>query len=373
MNTQTDASRTLRIAGMNCASCVAHVEKALLKIDGVSAANVNLATETATLRVAPEVPFEALTEAVEKAGYEVVRDEAVLDIDGMTCAACVGRVEKALLRVPGVTGASVNLAARNARVELGDDVSVATLVAAVKKTGFDAKPAAETAESVREAAAANEERVLRRDVWIAVILTLPVFVLEMGSHLIPGMHEWVMENIGHTANGWIQAVLTTAVMFGPGLRFFRKGVPALLRAAPDMNALVAMGTGAAWSFSLVALIAPGVLPEGTANVYFEAAAVIITLILVGRLLEARARGRTSEAIRRLMKIAPRTARVRRNGETVELPIAEVIVGDVIEVRPGEKIAVDGEVIEGESFVDESMITGEPVPVEKKPGAEIVGG
>ena len=373
MNTQTDASRTLRIAGMNCASCVAHVEKALLKIDGVSAANVNLATETATLRVAPEVPFEALTEAVEKAGYEVVRDEAVLDIDGMTCAACVGRVEKALLRVPGVTGASVNLAARNARVELGDDVSVATLVAAVKKTGFDAKPAAETAESVREAAAANEERVLRRDVWIAVILTLPVFVLEMGSHLIPGMHEWVMENIGHTANGWIQAVLTTAVMCGPGLRFFRKGVPALLRAAPDMNALVAMGTGAAWSFSLVALIAPGVLPEGTANVYFEAAAVIITLILVGRLLEARARGRTSEAIRRLMKIAPRTARVRRNGETVELPIAEVIVGDVIEVRPGEKIAVDGEVIEGESFVDESMITGEPVPVEKKPGAEIVGG
>lgn len=373
MNTQTVAPRTLRIAGMNCASCVAHVEKALLKVDGVSAANVNLATETATISAVSEVPFEVLTGAVEKAGYEVVRNEAVLDIEGMTCAACVGRVEKALLRVPGVVDARVNLAARNARVETAGDVSVAALVAAVKKTGFGATPAAETAEGVREAAAVTEERELRRDVWIAVVLTLPVFILEMGSHLIPGMHEWVMATIGQTVNGWIQAVLTTAVMFGPGLRFFRKGIPALLRAAPDMNALVAMGTGAAWSFSLVALIAPGVLPEGTANVYFEAAAVIITLILVGRMLEARARGRTSEAIRRLMKIAPRTARVRRDGETVELSIAEVIVGDVIEVRPGEKIAVDGEVVEGESFVDESMITGEPVPVEKKPGAEVVGG
>ena len=367
------STRTLHVGGMSCASCVAHVEKALTRVPGVESASVNLATETATVAAAPEVAFDALVQAVEKAGYEVVRDETVLDIEGMSCAACVGRVEKVLLRVPGVVTASVNLAARNARVETAGEVTVAELVAAVKKAGFDARPAAEAAEGAREAAAAAEERELRRDVWIAAALTLPVFVLEMGSHLIPGVHEWIMATIGHTLNGWVQAVLTTAVMFGPGLRFFRKGVPALLRGAPDMNALVAIGTGAAWAYSLVALAAPGALPEGTANVYFEAAAVIITLILVGRLLEARARGRTSEAIRRLMKIAPRTARVRRDGEAVEVPIGEVAVGDVVEVRPGEKIAVDGEVVEGASFVDESMITGEPVPVEKVVGAQVVGG
>ncbi|MDX5446079.1 MAG: heavy metal translocating P-type ATPase [Zoogloeaceae bacterium] len=367
------SARTLHVGGMTCASCVAHVEKALARVPGVTSASVNLATETATVETAPDVSFDALVQAVEKAGYEVVRDETVLDIEGMSCAACVGRVEKVLLRVPGVVAASVNLAARNARVETAGEVPVAALVAAVKKAGFDAKPASEAAEGAREAAAAAEERELRRDVWIAAALTLPVFVLEMGSHLIPGMHEWVMATLGHTVNGWLQAVLTTAVMFGPGLRFFRKGVPALLRGAPDMNALVAIGTGAAWAYSLVALSAPGMLPEGTANVYFEAAAVIITLILVGRLLEARARGRTSEAIRRLMKIAPRTARVRRDGEAVEVPIGEVAVADVVEVRPGEKIAVDGEVVEGASFVDESMITGEPVPVEKAVGAQVVGG
>jgi P-type Cu+ transporter len=365
-------SRTLHVGGMTCASCVAHVEKALLKVPGVESASVNLATETATVAAAREVAFDALVQAVEKAGYEVVRDETVFDIEGMSCAACVGRVEKVLLRVPGVVTASVNLAARNARVETVGEVPVADLVAAVKKAGFDARPAAEAAEGAREAAAA-EERELRRDVWIAVALTLPVFVLEMGSHLIPGMHEWVMATLGHTLNGWIQAVLTTAVMFGPGLRFFRKGVPALLRGAPDMNALVAIGTGAAWAYSLVALAVPGALPEGTANVYFEAAAVIVTLILVGRLLEARAVRGAIFIRRRMASEARPRARVRRDGEAVEVPIGAVLVGDVIEVRPGEKIAVDGEVVEGASFVDESMITGEPVPVEKAAGAQVVGG
>ncbi|AUN95824.1 heavy metal translocating P-type ATPase [Pseudazoarcus pumilus] len=374
MSTQAaTGERTLHVSGMTCASCVAHVEKALAKVPGVEAASVNLATETATVTAAPDVAFEALEQAVERAGYEVVRDETVLDIEGMSCAACVGRVEKVLARVPGVVDASVNLAARRARVVSAGSVDTAALIEAVKKAGFEARPAAAANEDARENAAEIERRELVRDVWIAAAMTLPVFVLEMGSHFIPGVHEWVMATLGHTLNGWIQAVLTTAVMFGPGLRFFRKGVPALLRGAPDMNALVALGTGAAWSYSLVALIAPGLLPEGTANVYFEAAAVIVTLILVGRLLEARARGRTSEAIRRLMKIAPRTARVRRDGEAVELPIGEVAVGDVIEVRPGEKIAVDGELIEGESFVDESMITGEPVPVEKAAGDTVVGG
>ena len=367
------AVRTLAIAGMNCASCVAHVEKALLKVEGVQAASVNLATETATVTAPAAVPLSALIAAVDKAGYAVRRDTLELDIEGMSCAACVGRVEKVLQRVPGVVTANVNLAARRAHVELAGGVPTAALVEAVQKAGFGARPAAEVGEGAREADAAAEEAALRRAVWIALALTLPVFVLEMGAHLIPGMHDWVMATIGHRESWLLQFVLTSAVMFGPGLRFFRKGVPALLRGAPDMNALVAVGTSAAWGYSVVALFAPALLPAGTVNVYFEAAAVIITLILLGRLLEARARGRTSDAIRRLMRIQPRTARVRRDAGVVELPIAEVAVGDVVEVRPGEKVAVDGEVVEGASFVDESMITGEPVPVEKGAGATVVGG
>jgi heavy metal translocating P-type ATPase len=372
----TDTVRTLNIAGMTCASCVAHVERALMKVEGVQAASVNLATETATVTAPATVPLSALIDAVAKAGYEVRRDTLELDIEGMSCAACVGRVEKVLQRVPGVVSANVNLAARRAHVELAGSVPTAALVAAVKKAGFGATPAAEVSEGARAADAAAEEGALRRAVWIAVALTLPVFVLEMGSHLIPGMHDWVMATIGHRTSWLLQFALTSAVMFGPGLRFFGKGVPALLRGAPDMNALVAMGTAAAWGYSVVALFAPALLPAGTVNVYFEAAAVIITLILIGRLLEARARGKTSDAIRRLMRIQPRSARVRRGAEGVEgveIPIAEVVVGDVLEVRPGEKVAVDGEVVEGSSFVDESMITGEPVPVEKGVGATVVGG
>jgi Cu+-exporting ATPase len=214
---------------------------------------------------------------------------------------------------------------------------------------------------------------LRRSLLIAAIFTLPVFILEMGSHLIPAMHHWVMGVLGQQTSWYIQFVLATLVLFGPGLRFFRKGVPALLRGAPDMNSLVSVGTAAAYGYSLVATFLPGVLPQGTANVYFEASTVIVTLILLGRTLEARAKGRTSQAIKRLVGLQPKTARVERNGETVDIPLDQVTVGDVVHVRPGEKIPVDGLVVEGASYVDESMITGEPVPVSKGEGAAVVGG
>jgi Cu+-exporting ATPase len=365
--------RTLHVRGMNCASCVAHVEKALLRVEGVETASVNLASETASVTAPSTVGSDQLAAAVRLAGYEVETDELGLDIEGMTCAACVGRVEKVLLRVPGVLEANVNLAANRAHLRTIAGTPVPDLVAAIKRAGFGARPVDAGSEDGRAARAEAEEQTLQRAVWLAAALTLPVFVLEMGSHLIPGMHDWVMTHIGHRQSWWLQAVLTTAVLFGPGLRFFRKGVPALLRGAPDMNALVAMGTGAAWSYSMVALLWPGVLPEGTVNVYFEAAAVIVTLILVGRLLEARARGRTSEAIRRLIRIQPRTARVMRDGSPYDVAIEEVVAGDLVQVRPGEKIPVDGELTEGESFVDESMITGEPIPVRKSAGDGVVGG
>ena len=204
-------------------------------------------------------------------------------------------------------------------------------------------------------------------------LALPVFVLEMGAHLVPAMHHWVDATLGTQRSWWLQAALTTLVLLFPGRRFFASGIPALLRRAPDMNSLVAVGTLAAWGYSMVATFAPRWLPEGTVNVYFEAAAVIVVLVMLGRWLEARAKGRTSEAIRRLVGLQPKLARVARDGAIVELPIGEVVVGDRVEVRPGERVPVDGEVVEGRSFVDESMVTGEPVPVEKSAGAAVVGG
>jgi Cu+-exporting ATPase len=183
----------------------------------------------------------------------------------------------------------------------------------------------------------------------------------MGAHIIPAFHHWIAGTFGIWS--WYgQFVLTTLVLFGPGRRFFAKGIPALVRGAPDMNALVAIGAGAAWGYSIVATFMPGVLPAGTAYVYFEAAAVIVTLILFGRYLEARAKGRTSEAIRKLVGLQPQSARVSLDGEFVDIPVGQVQPGDIVIVRPGEKVAVDGEVIGGNSYVDESMITGEPVPV-----------
>jgi Cu+-exporting ATPase len=187
------------------------------------------------------------------------------------------------------------------------------------------------------------------------------------------MHHWVLGVLGEQTSWYLQFVLTTLVLFGPGLRFFRKGIPALLRGAPDMNSLVSVGTVAAYGYSVVTTFIPEVLPQGTANVYYEAAAVIVTLILLGRTLEARAKGRTSQAIKRLVGLQAKTARVERNGETVEIPLDQVTLGDTVLVRPGEKVPVDGEVVEGTSYVDESMITGEPVPVQKGVGADVVGG
>ncbi len=208
---------------------------------------------------------------------------------------------------------------------------------------------------------------------LAALLTVPVFVLEMGSHAIPAIHSWVMSTLGMGTSWMIQFVLTSLVLAWPGRQFFRLGIPALFKRAPDMNSLVALGAGAAWAFSTVALFAPGLLPEGTRVVYFEAAAVIVTLILLGRTLEARAKGRTGQAIARLIGLRAKTALVERDGQTRERPLEQIVVGDVIHLRPGEKVSVDGTVLRGSSYIDESMITGEPVPVGKDAGSDVVGG
>ncbi len=294
-------------------------------------------------------------------------------VDGMTCASCVARVERALKGVPGVTAATVNLATERATVQ--GTAEGALLMKAVADAGYEARPfaASPAADLATAARKADEEAHLRRDLMLAAALTLPVFALEMGAHLFGPVHDLMMRTIGMQASWWVQFVLTTLVLAGPGRRFYTKGYPALWRAAPDMNSLVAVGTTAAYGYSLVATFAPGLLPPGTINVYYEAAAVIVTLILLGRYLEARAKGRTSGAIRRLIGLQAKTALVQRGSGTIEVPIAEVRPGNIVEVRPGERVPVDGIVTEGESWIDESMISGEPVPVAKAAGATVTGG
>ncbi|WP_108395883.1 heavy metal translocating P-type ATPase [Devosia submarina] len=298
-----------------------------------------------------------------------------IDIEGMTCASCVARVEKSLLKVPSVASASVNLATQRATVQLSEGKDLDPLLKAVEKAGYKATKTPEAHHPGHGSHHHHDEdaAVLRRDVLIAGALTLPLFVLEMGGHLYMPFHMWLM-SIAPTQLLWtLYFIATTIVLFVPGWRFFRIGIPALLRGAPEMNSLVALGSGAAYLYSAVATFAPQVLPQGTRYVYYEAAAVIVTLILVGRLLEARAKGRTGEAIQRLVREQAKTARVQRNGAIVELPVEQVVAGDIIIVRPGEKIAVDGEIIEGASHINESMISGEPLPVSKTVGASVVGG
>jgi Cu+-exporting ATPase len=365
------------IEGMTCASCVRRVELAIAAAPGVRSAAVNLATETADVVFEGVPDPAAVVAAVEGAGYAVTSETVEIGIEGMTCASCVRRVELAIAAVPGVLSAAVNLATETATVTaVGGAAVVPAVEAAIRQAGYEPHRTdtgtGVSADEAREAAKAAEYVRLKRDLTVAAALTLPIFLVEMGSHFIPAVGHW-LHGIDRF---WINIaffVLATVVQFGPGLRFYAKGVPALLRLAPDMNSLVVLGSTAAWGYSVVATFAAEALPAGTANVYYEASAVIVTLILLGRLLEARAKGRTGEAIRKLMGLQAKSARVERDGDVVELPLEAVAVGDVVLVRPGDRIPVDGVVVRGSSFVDESMITGEPIPVTKGEGAEVVGG
>ncbi|MCH7383093.1 heavy metal translocating P-type ATPase [Acinetobacter dispersus] len=378
METQTKTSSnnmnvSLQVEGMTCASCVGRVEAALKKVDGVQSASVNLATERADITLAKPVDRQVLIQTIEQTGYDVPADKVELSIEGMTCASCVSRVEKALNAVNGVKTANVNLATELATVT--GTASIESLIAAIDKAGYDAKEIqASIPDQSEQLEKKDHERAeLKRDLIIATILALPVFILEMGSHLIPGVHHLIEQSIGMQNSWYLQFVLTTLVLIIPGRRFYLKGLPALVRLAPDMNSLVAVGTLAAYLFSLVATFTPKLLPAGTVNVYYEAAAVIVALILLGRFLEAKAKGRTSEAIQRLVSLQAKVAHVSRDNQIVDIPIDQVLADDFVIVKPGERIPVDGEVIEGQSFVDESMITGEPIPVEKNIGSQVVGG
>ena len=360
------------VEGMTCASCVRRVEKAIAAVPGVASASVNLATERADVRLAEPATSEAVIAAIRQAGYDVASQTIDLGVDGMTCASCVRRVEKAIDGVPGVVSAAVNLATERAMVKLVAGTPLSSIEAAIRKAGYEPRRLDHVDADAHQAAKDEEFAKLKRDFNIAAVFTLPLFAMEMGAHLIPAVGHW-LHGLDRFTLYVFYFVLATIVQFGPGLRFYRKGVPNLLKLAPDMNSLVVLGSTSAWGYSVVATFWPSLLPEGTANVYYEASAVIVTLILLGRLLEARAKGRTSAAVAKLVGLQAKSARVERNGSIVDVPLDQVIAGDVVQVRPGDRLPVDGVVVAGHSFVDESMITGEPVPVAKEEGADVVGG
>ena len=345
----------LQVTGMTCASCVRRVEKSLNSLPGVLDVSVNLATEQAFVDAAPSVTIEALAAAVRKAGYDVAVDEVVLQVAGMTCASCVARVEKALLKVPGVLSALVNLATERATVQALPTVSASALNAALGKAGY-------RATDVRTARPRNATHL--PDWWpvaLGAALTLPL--------LAPMLLQLI--GVDWKLGSWVQLALATPVQFGLGWRFYRAGWKAARAGAGNMDLLVALGTTAAYGLSVYLLVKH--LDRGAPHLYFEASAAVITLVRLGKWLEGRAKRQTTDAIRALNALRPSTARVRRDGVEIEVAIDRVVVGDHVLVRPGERIAVDGEVTEGRSHVDESLITGESLPVAKLVGDKVTGG
>jgi P-type Cu+ transporter len=351
------------VTGMSCASCVRRVERALSKQEGVTEASVNFAAEKASVSYEPTTSLDELIRAIRDVGYGADVREMTFGVTGMTCASCVGRVEQAIKKVPGVLEASVNLASEKATVEyLASAVELRDLEKAVEGAGYGVVREESSVEDTR----GREHEKLRAELLLAAGLTTLILVGSlpmMFGFMLPVPLWWL--NLG-------LLLLATPVQFWTGWRFYQGAWGALKHGQANMNTLVVMGTSAAYLYSVVATLAPGLFAAGRADVYFDTSALIITLILLGRLLEARAKGRTNEAIKELAGLQAKTARVVRDGEEVDVPVEDVDIGDIVVVRPGEKVPLDGRVISGESAVDESMITGESIPVTKRAADEVIG-
>ncbi|ERN53607.1 ATPase P [Alkalihalophilus marmarensis DSM 21297] len=360
---------SLTISGMTCAACANKIEKGLSRVEGVKEANVNFALEKTTIKYDPSVVDKKEFEAkIEKLGYQVIHDKTEFDISGMTCAACANRIEKRMNKLEGVSSANVNFALETLSVEYDNRaIKPNDMIVTIKKLGFTLIPKQDARETVD-----HKEKEIDRQYGkfiFSAILTLPllwtmVTHFEMTAFLyMPGMFM----------NPWVQLALATPVQFIVGAQFYKGAYQALKNKSANMDVLVALGTSAAYFYSIYLgweWLAAG--SQGMPELYFEAAAVIITLIVLGKLFEVRAKGRTSQAIQKLLGLQAKTARVIRNEEEVEIPAEEVIVGDVVIIKPGEKVPVDGELIEGRSAIDESMITGESIPVDKSIGDSVIG-
>ncbi len=359
---------TLPVTGMTCANCSLTIERNLGRMEGVESASVNLALERASVTYDPAIVGEnQFLALIRDIGYDVPTAKVDLPITGMTCANCAATIERTLRRLEGVVSANASFASERASVEyLPGVISLAAIYQAIRDAGYDVIVAqeGESAEDVERAAREAEIDAQTKKFWIGVAFTLPLFLLSMGRDFsLLGMwaHEpWV---------NWLFLALATPVQFYVGGDYYVGGWKSLRAGSANMDVLVAMGSSAAYFYSLAVLLFPAI----GGHVYFETSATIITLIKLGKMLEARAKGRTSEAIKKLMGLRPKTARVIRDGSEMDVPVDAVTLGDVVVVRPGERLAVDGVVVEGYSAVDESMLTGESMPVDKRPGDMVVGG
>jgi P-type Cu+ transporter len=364
---------TLPVFGMTCASCVSHVEKALNELPGISNVVVNLAASKTSLTYQPErVRLAEIKQAINNLGYSVPGSALTLDVKGMTCASCVGHVEKALKELPGVEAVSVNLGLNTARIEyVPGMVTSAAMKRAIREVGYEAADRSEGTDALDRERQAREEEIRRqgRNLLVAggigMIVMLGTFY-DMIGPLQAFIPQWLSYK-------WLLGLLTTPIVFGPGRQFFTNSWRGLKHGVTDMNLLYATGIGASYGIAVINTLFPEAGFGGEGAVFFESAALLTAFIVLGRWLEALTRGRTSEAIRKLMKLQPKVARLIRDGQEVEVPSDEVEVNDVILVRPGESIPVDGMVTDGYSAVDESMLTGESLPVEKRAGDSVIGG
>lgn len=359
----------LPISGMTCAACSSRIEKGLNKLDGVQQASVNLALEKAAIKYNPDVTsVEAFEKKIEDLGYAVVLEKAEFELLGMTCAACSGRIEKGLNKLPGVKQAVVNLALETGTVEYNpEQVSVQEMIKKVENLGYQAKVKTDKDQEIEGYREKEIEKQKGKFVF-SLILSIPLF-WSMVGHFEFTSFIYVPDMF---MNPWVQLALAAPVQFFIGKQFYIGAYKALRNKSANMDVLVALGTSAAFFYSLYQSLLSIGSNGRMVELYYETSAILITLIILGKLFEARAKGRSSEAIKKLMGLQAKTATVLREGEEIEIPLEEVIAGDIIFVKPGEKIPVDGEIIEGQSALDESMLTGESVPVDKTAGDTVIG-
>jgi Cu+-exporting ATPase len=367
-----ERKETLNISGMSCAACAARIEKGLAKIDGVKQANVNFAIEKASVEFDDSVANkEQFAATIRKLGYDVINDKtttegrAELNIIGMSCAACAAKIEKKLANTDGISKAVVNLSTEKALVDYDTSkVNVSEMIKIIDKLGYQAQRSEEVSRDREKEAREEEIRSLKTELIVAAVLSSPLILAMILS--LAGI------DVAFLHNQYFQLIIATPVQFIIGWRFYKNSYLALRSGSANMDVLIAMGTSAAYFYSLYNVFFQTVQHGMMKDLYFEASAVIITLILLGKYLEAVAKGKTSEAIKKLMGLSPKTARVLRNGQEVDILIDEVQLGELIIVRPGEKVPVDGIIKEGNSSLDESMLTGESLPVEKTVGDQVIG-
>ena len=354
------AKASVRVTGMTCTTCAATIKKGLSETQGVKQAKVDFTSEKAYVEYDPaEVDLTKIKNTISQIGYGVATKKSIFAVGGMTCASCIARVEDALMSVPGVISASANLASEKATVEYLEDTELAELRRAVRDAGYELGPETQALEDVT-IAAKREIRALRQRLIVATVLGVSIMVMGFGPSFV--------------GKPYLLWALATPVQFWAGWRFYRGAWGALRHKTADMNTLIAVGTSAAYVYSMVAVLFPSLFTTAglEPHLYFEVSALIIALVLLGRFLEARARSRTSEAIKKLIGMQPKTALVTADGQEREVPVDDLQVGDLVLVRPGERVPVDGIVRQGYSSIDESMITGESIPVEKKVGDEVIG-